>query len=109
MSSGMPLRVSHETGKLVKYVIDEHGKLAYAPTRPFRSLINRAPVPVDWPEYFTVTEVAAMLHVSIDTVRRRFKHRPDVAKVQRARIKGQRVYNVLRIPKAAVEAYVAGR
>jgi Helix-turn-helix domain len=109
MSAGMRLRISHETGKLVKYVIGEDGKMQYAPTRPFRSLINRAPVPADCTEYFTVAQVAAMLKVSIDTVRRRFKHRPDVAKVQRAKVKGQRVYNVLRIPKAAIEAYVAGK
>src|SRR5580698_6920301 len=106
MSAGFPLRISHETGEIVKYVINDQGQFVTASRRQK----NDTKRPDSLPEYFTVAQVAAALNLSPDTVRRRFAHRADVAAVSaRSRVRGKRSYTSLRIPKAAIDAYLAGR
>lgn len=53
--------------------------------------------------HFTVSEVAAMWHLSPDTVRRVFKHEPGVVVLPNGNPNGKkRSYKTLRIPESVV-------
>src|SRR5262245_58926610 len=60
-------------------------------------------------ELLTVAEVASVLKCSDDAVVRRFSKIEGVIDLGRAESKHKRRYRVLRIPKAVVEKYLAGK
>ena len=60
-------------------------------------------------QYLTVAEVAQMLDVSRDTVRRMFAAEPGVINVGPQRRRASRPYRVLRIPRCVLERILAGR
>lgn len=60
-------------------------------------------------QYLTVAEVAEMLDVSRDTVRRMFANEPGVVNVGPQRSRTGRPYRVLRIPRSVLERVLAGR
>jgi len=63
--------------------------------------------------YFSTQEVAAILHLSEQTVRREFQDRPGVLKISKHRPsianRGRRPYVTLRIPQSALDAYIRER
>lgn len=50
-------------------------------------------------EYLTVAQVAAILHVSTDTVIRKFGNQPGVVDLGSPEMQHKRRYRVLRIPR----------
>ena len=60
-------------------------------------------------QYLTIAEVAVMLEVSRDTVRRMFAEEPGVINVGPQRRRTGRLYRVLRIPRSVLERVLAGR
>jgi hypothetical protein len=58
-------------------------------------------------EYFTAAEVAELLKVSVDTVIRRFERMPGVLDLGREETRFKRRYRVLRIPRAALNQFIA--
>lgn len=60
-------------------------------------------------ELLTIEEVATILHVSPDTVTRRFAKAKGVIDIGSPETPRRRRYRVLRIPKSVVEKYVAAR
>jgi predicted ArsR family transcriptional regulator len=60
-------------------------------------------------QYLTVAEVAKMLDVSKDTVRRMFTEEPGVIDVGAQRRRASRPYRILRIPRSVLERVLAGR
>jgi hypothetical protein len=57
-------------------------------------------------EFFTVDEVAKMLKVSGDTVRRRFENEPGVIDLGVPTRRYKRRYRVLRIPAAVLNRFL---
>ena len=60
-------------------------------------------------EYLTVAEVAVMLDVSEDTVRRMFASEPGVVNLGRGGVDGRRGYRVLRIPRRVLNRVIDSR
>jgi transcriptional regulator GlxA family with amidase domain len=60
-------------------------------------------------QYLTVAEVAQMLEVSRDTVRRMFAEEPGVINVRAQTRRTCRAYRILRIPRSVLERVLAGR
>jgi len=60
-------------------------------------------------QYLTVAEVAQMLDVSRDTVRRMFAGEPGVINVGPQGKRASRPYRVLRSPRSVLERVLAGR
>jgi len=60
-------------------------------------------------ELLTVRDVATVLKCSEDAVVRRFAKMPGVIDLGREETRDRRRYRVLRIPKAVVEKYLAGK
>jgi hypothetical protein len=60
-------------------------------------------------ELLTISEVAALLNVSKETVSRRFSKVKGIVDIGSAETPKKRRYRVLRIPKAVVEKYVLAR
>jgi len=60
-------------------------------------------------QYLTVAEVAEMLGVSRDTVRRMFAEEPGVVNVKAQRRRTSRSYRILRIPRSVLERVLADR
>jgi DNA-binding transcriptional regulator LsrR (DeoR family) len=60
-------------------------------------------------QYLTVAEVAKMLDVSRDTVRRMFAKEPGVINLGPQRRRASRRYRILRIPRSVLERVLAGR
>jgi Helix-turn-helix domain len=58
------------------------------------------------PEFFTASEVAAILRVSPETVVRRFEHRKGVIDLGSPEFRFKRRYRVLRIPREALEQFI---
>lgn len=59
-------------------------------------------------DYLTIAEVADMLNISRDTVRRMFESEPGVINVGPRRRTGRR-YRLLRIPRSVLNRVVAAR
>jgi hypothetical protein len=59
--------------------------------------------------FLTVAEVAEMLHVSEDTVRRLFGNEPGVVNLGHERERGTRRYRVLRIPRRVLNRVIEAR
>lgn len=76
-----------------------------APRRKKRQKSAKTDPPADKKqENFTVAEVAEMLSLSVETIRRLFKDEPGVLKMKNASgPTGRRRYMTLRIPAAVVE------
>ena len=106
----MPLRISHETGKLVKYVIADgvdarelKGKVEYARER------RKVEKPAELGSFYSVQQVAATLAVSEETVRNIFQDKPGVVRITKGkRSRGKREYVTLRIPATLLDAYLRG-
>lgn len=60
-------------------------------------------------QYLTVAEVAEMLDVSSDTVRRVFADEPGVINIGPRNRGADRPYRILRIPRAVLERFLAER
>lgn len=57
-------------------------------------------------DYLTVGQVAEALHISRDTVMRRFDGEGGVLDIGRAETDGKRRYRLLRIPLSALARYI---
>lgn len=60
-------------------------------------------------QYLTVAEVAEMLDVSQDTVRRMFRNEAGVIDVRSHKRHTSRPYRILRIPRSVLTRVIAGR
>jgi hypothetical protein len=60
-------------------------------------------------EYLTVSEVALVLDVSEDTVRRMFGNEPGVINLGRGQEGGTRQYRILRIPRRVLNRVIDDR
>ena len=76
-SAALPIPVRGE--QMIEHISDEHDKRVYAPT-----------------------EVAKMLRVSVDTIRRLLAHEPGVIVIYIPK-KGKRPYRTLRIPQSVLD------
>jgi len=54
--------------------------------------------------HYTPKEVADLWHVSVDTVRRLFRDRPGVLKLDSPETRRKRGYRVIRIPESVLQA-----
>jgi hypothetical protein len=103
MSAGFPLRISHETGRLVHYVLDDQGNFVHTKEK------RKAEKPAELGSFYSVQEVAVVLGISEQSVRNHFQDRPGVVKITKGkRSRGKREYVGLRIPRAVFDAYVRG-
>jgi hypothetical protein len=57
-------------------------------------------------EFFTVDEIAKMLKISSDTIRRRFENEPGVIDLGAAERRHKRRYRVLRIPASVLHRFL---
>lgn len=60
-------------------------------------------------EYLTTAEIAEMLDVSRDTVRRIFRNEPGVLNIVGLRKNGAREYRILRIPRSVFHQFIERR
>jgi len=65
---------------------------------------TQAPTPTAFGRIYTPAELAALWHLSVQSVRRLFQDRPGVLKIGDSNPRGKRGYVTLRIPSAVVEA-----